>query len=140
MHIFLERIQLLHDGRFSSHFILLCLARTLGTNLDSGLAGEGGGAYLQLLHPVLTLGLLVLGRFCFVSPSLGGEGRPHPDGSDAVDIVQANVRGQLTVSTLREHEKVVGRCNNTMPKYARRLPPTKSRGSTRNAVEDGILW
>lgn len=25
MHIFLERVQLLHDGRFSSHLILRCL-------------------------------------------------------------------------------------------------------------------
>lgn len=96
MHIFLERMQLLHDGRFSSHFILLCLQRHVrtGTNLDAGVtqtgAGQAGGAYLQLLHPVLTFGLLVLGRFCFVSPSLGGEGKPVPAESDAVDIVQAN--------------------------------------------------
>lgn len=47
---------------------------------------DAGDAYLQLLHPVLTFGLLVLGRFCFVSPSCGGEGRPIRE-PDVVDIL-----------------------------------------------------
>lgn len=62
MQIFLERMQLEQEGRFSSHLIRLCL---------------------QLLHPVLTLGLLVRARFGFCALSLAlstrldaGGGRP----------------------------------------------------------------
>jgi len=48
VHTFLERMQLEHAGRFSSHLILLSL---------------------QLWHPVFTFGLLVLARFGFCEGS-----------------------------------------------------------------------
>lgn len=71
-------------GRFSSHFILRCLHRFVmlarvqcqqvvsrqGRMRKKGIyvARENGGweeTHLQLLQPVLTLGLLVLARLCF---------------------------------------------------------------------------
>jgi hypothetical protein len=70
----LERIQFAHAGRFSSHLILLCLrARDVSaTNVhpDAELPGvQRELPYLQLLHPVLTFGLLVRARFGFCAAS-----------------------------------------------------------------------
>jgi hypothetical protein len=101
----LERTQLLHEGRFSSHFILLCLKRYVSDQnrhkSEYKQIEENDYAYLQLRHPVLTFGLLVLARFCFASPSLAapavlaaGEGRPAPD-LDPVDIVWASFQYQF---------------------------------------------
>lgn len=76
MHSFLERTQLEHAGRFSSHLILRNLAVKgslascscfQATNLHALMHQFSAPArhctYLQLLQPVLTFGLLVLARF-----------------------------------------------------------------------------
>lgn len=68
-----------HPGRLSSHFILRCLRSSSATRFYSRKGRifqkekEGGRrAYLQLLQPVLTLGLLVLFRLG-LSSGLGVE-------------------------------------------------------------------
>jgi len=93
-------MQFAQDGRFSSHLIRLCLERenSISKCAPSRLfphstpsrqkaQSRKGAPYLQLLHPVLTLGLLVLARrgFCAASPELlpavvevGVRGAPGP--------------------------------------------------------------
>ena len=69
-------MQLAHAGRFSSHLILRCLrARYVSAARVHRIVCTWYGikiaaTYLQLLHPVLTLGLLVRARFglCSASP------------------------------------------------------------------------
>lgn len=82
MHSFLERTQLEHAGRFSSHLILRnlavkgllashpCFQAAIRIPFPSQLPTPVMHCtYLQLLQPVLTFGLLVLARFglCEVS-------------------------------------------------------------------------
>lgn len=77
MHSFLERTQLEHAGRFSSHLILRNLAVKRLVSIPSHAFKLPSCirfhpsfptpvlhcTYLQLLQPVLTFGLLVLARF-----------------------------------------------------------------------------
>lgn len=57
---FFERTHCVHAGRFSSHLIRLFLLNCQWA--DTGNLGARAASYLQLLHPVLTFGLLVRTR------------------------------------------------------------------------------
>lgn len=64
-------MHLSQDGRPSSHFTRLCLGAVPSQHeeprgrLEQGQCAAEANTYLQLRHPVLTLGLLVLARFSF---------------------------------------------------------------------------
>jgi hypothetical protein len=73
-------MQFAHAGRPSSHLILLCLCAgdvsAANVHLDAGVLGvQRELPYLQLVHPVLTFGLLVRARL--------GLGPESPEASPA---------------------------------------------------------
>lgn len=75
-------MQFAHDGRFSSHLILLCLEHSGQALLPQDIARKQV-PYLQLLHPVLTFGLLVLARRGLCAASAVVEFVTAPGGAPA---------------------------------------------------------